>query len=244
MGSIETEPGASGGDGSPSPFALLFAPDRAMDRQAKVGRARWFLLFAWAAALVLSVALAVRVDAHGSTLRKLDGSGQLRGMSDRQIADETKSAERLFIVGSIAKGVFGPPASLGLSCVAAMGLIWFFRGRRRPGAVVPVAAATMLPGAIATLLDAASAFMHAALPPDGAPLSPRTLSAILTLAGRAPPMPWIKLGNALDFFSLWEAVLMGFGVAAAGQVPRRTAVVGTLVAWVCYRLLTQVASGG
>jgi hypothetical protein len=244
MGSIETEPGAPGGDASPSPFALLFAPDRAMERQAKVGRARWLLLFAWIAALLLAVAMSARVDAHAATIRKLAQSGKLAEVSDRQLAEETQGAERLFIVGAVASGVLGPPISLGMSCVAAVTLIWFFRGRRRPGAVVPIAAATMLPGAIATLLDAASALMHAALPPEGATLSPRTLSAILKMAGRAPPMPWIKLGSALDFFSLWAAVMMGFGVAAAGQVPRRTAVIGTLVAWVCYRLLTHVAVGG
>jgi hypothetical protein len=56
--------------------------------------------------------------------------------------------------------------------------------------------------------------------------------------------PWLKLGNALDFFSLWAALMMGYGVAAAGRVPRRTAVVGTVVVWVCYRLLTNVALGG
>jgi hypothetical protein len=35
--------------------------------------------------------------------------------------------------------------------------------------------------------------------------------------------------------------MMAFGVAAVGQVPRRSAVTGTLVAWVCYQLLTHVA---
>jgi hypothetical protein len=44
-------------------------------------------------------------------------------------------------------------------------------------------------------------------------------------------------------FSLWSAVLLGFGVAAAGNVPKRRALVGTLVAWCCVRLLTKVAAG-
>lgn len=244
MDANQKELGAAGEGGAPSPLALLFAPDRAMDRQAKLGRARWLLVFAWVAALLLAMALSLRVDARATTLRDLAKQERLAEMSDRQVADETQNAERIFMVKTIAGGAFGPPISLGMTSLSAMALIWFFRGRRRPGAVVPVAAATMLPGAIATVLDAGSAFMHAALPPEGAALSPRTLSAILAALGRAPPMPWIKLGNALDFFSLWAALMMGFGVAAAGQVPRRTAVIGTLVAWVCYRLLTQVAVGG
>jgi hypothetical protein len=39
-------------------------------------------------------------------------------------------------------------------------------------------------------------------------------------------------------------VMLGYGVAAAGQVPRRTALVGTMIAWICYRLLTNVAMKG
>lgn len=241
---MESEREASGDHRPPSPPALLFAPDRAMERQAKVGRARGILLFAWLCALLLGAAVAARVDAKSSTLKKLETSGQLQGMSDRQIADEARNAERVFEVASVAKGVVGVPLSLGLSCVAVLGLCWFFRGRVKGSAVVPVAAATLLPGALANLLDAASALQHATLPPEGAPLSPRSVSAILPLLGRPLMDPWIKLGNAADFFSLWAAVMMGFGVAAAGQVPRRTALAGTLIAWVCYRLLTQVAMGG
>jgi hypothetical protein len=110
--------------------------------------------------------------------------------------------------------------------------------------VAPVVAATLLPGAIANFVDAVTAFRHVAVPPEGIPLAPRTLSAMLSALGHPAMGPWLKLGNALDFFSLWAALMMGYGVAAAGRVPRRTAVVGTVVAWVCYRLLTNVALGG
>lgn len=240
--------GPDGGAGEmaarPSPIALLFAPDHAMDRQARIGRALWYLIFAWVCAALLATALAMRVDAHGSTLRKLEQSGQLQGMSERQIADEAHNAERVFLVTSIAKSVVAPPLDLGLTCVAIVGLCWFFRGRLKGSAVAPVAAGTLLPGAIANLIDAGTAFMHAAIPPEGVPLSPRTLSEIAPMLGHPLSGPWMKLGGAFDFFSLWAAVMMGYGVAAAGQIPRRTAVIGTVVAWVCFRLLTKVATGG
>jgi hypothetical protein len=241
---IEAGTGTARGDRPPSPLALLFAPDRAMERQARVGRALWFLLFAWACSLALGAALAIRVDAGSSTLRKLEMSGELRGMSDRQIADETHGAERIFQVVSIARHAVGVPVQLGLACVAILGLCWFFRGRVKGSAVVPVAVATLLPGAIADGLSAVSAFRHAVLPPEQVPLSPRALSEIMPLVGHPLVDPWLKLGDALDFYSLWAAVLMAYGVAAVGQVPRRTALLGTLIAWVCYRLLTQVAAGG
>jgi hypothetical protein len=228
----------------PSPYALLFAPDRAMERQARVGRVLWLLLFAWLCSLLLSAALAWRVDAKDSTLRKLDMSGRLQSMSDRQVADETRSAMRVAQVVSVAKGLVGTPLQLGLNCVAVLGLCWFFRGRVKGRAVGPVAAATLLPGAIANLLDAISAFRHAAVPPEGVPLSPRSLGAILPHLGHPLADPWLKLSNALDFFSLWAALMLAYGVAATGQVPKRNALVGTLGAWMCYRLLTHVATGG
>lgn len=241
----EVEAGArTGSDRPPSPLALLFAPDRAMERQARVGRVLWFLLFAWLCSLLLGAALVVRVDAGSSTLRTLETAGKLQGMSDRQLADETRNAERVFQVESVAGRAVGVPLQFGLACVAVLGLCWFFRGRVKGSAVAPVAAATLLPGAIADALDAVAAFRHVVLPPEGVPLSPRALSAFLTLAGHPLAGPWIKVGNAFDVYSLWGAVLMAYGVAAVGQVPRRAALPGTLIAWVCYRLLTQVAAGG
>ncbi|MEO5728238.1 MAG: hypothetical protein ABI134_13245 [Byssovorax sp.] len=231
-------------EAGPSPLALLFAPDRGMDRHARVGRARRFFLFAWLCSLLLGAALAYRVDARSSTLRKLEMSGQLQTMSDRQVADETHNAERVAKVASVAKGVVGVPLQLGSACVALLALTWFLRGRVKGSAVVPVAAATLLPGAIANLLDAVSAFRHAALPPEGVPLAPRSLSAILPFFGHPLMGPWQKLGGALDFFSLWAAVMLAYGVVAVGQVPRRNALTGTLIAWVCYQLLTHVATKG
>jgi hypothetical protein len=231
-------------EAGPSPLALLFAPDRGMDRHARVGRARRFFLFAWLCSLLLGAALAYRVDARSSTLRKLEMSGQLQTMSDRQVADETHSAERVARVVSVAKGVVGVPLQLGSACVALLALTWFLRGRVKGSAVVPVAAATLLPGAIADLVDAVTAFRHAALPPEGVPLAPRSLSAILPFLGHPLMGPWLKLGSALDFFSLWAAVMLAYGVVAVGQVPRRNALTGTLIAWVCYQLLTHVATKG
>jgi hypothetical protein len=231
-------------EAGPSPFALLFAPDRGMDRQARVGRTGRLFLFAWLCALLLGAALAYRVDARSETLRKLEMSGQLQTMSDRQVADETHGAERVAEVLSIAKGVVSVPVQLGTTSLALVALVWFLRGRIKGSAVVPVAAATLLPGAIAALLDAVIAFRHEAIPPDGVPLTPRTLAAILPLLGHPLDGPWLKLAGALDFFSLWAALMLAFGVAAVGQLPRKSALTGTLVAWVCYQLLTQVATKG
>ncbi|MEO7331064.1 MAG: hypothetical protein ABI193_20985 [Minicystis sp.] len=242
MAATESSPALLPDLGAPTPIGLLLAPDRTMERHAKVGRALWIFLFAWLCSIMLGTVLAYRVDARSSTLRKLDQGGQLATMSDRQVADETRNAERMSQVGSIAKGVVGVPLDLGGACLATLALAWFLRGRIKGAAVAPVAAASLLPGALAKLLDAFAAFRHAVIPPDGIDLSPRSLTAFLALFGHPLNGPWIKLGSALDLFSFWSALILGFGVAAVGQLSRKSALAATMVAWVCYQLLTRVAT--
>lgn len=243
IGLAVTNPSEPPAERGPSPFALLFAPDRGMERQARVGRAARLFLVAWLCSLLLGAALAYRVDARSSTLQKLEQTGQLKSMSDRQIDEETHNAERVSQVGSIAKGVVGPPLQLGGACLALIALGWFFRGRIKGSSVVPVAAATLLPAALANVLDAAVAYRHAAIPPEGVELAPRTLADVMPLVHHPLVGVWQKLGGAVDFFSLWSAVLLAFGLAAAAKVPKKSAIPGTLIAWVCYRLLTHVAVG-
>ncbi len=243
---VSTEAAAPNPAGRSLPPALLalVAPDAGMDRQARVGTARVAFLVAFACAVLAAFAQAYRVDSREATLKKLEQGGQLQTMSDRQFDDETRNANRLYQVMRIGQGVFEAPVFLGLGSLAVVGLVWFLRGKVKGRAVVPVAAAALLPGAIANLLDAVSAWNHASLPPKGAMLAPRNVSAVAAAFGHALSTPWVKLGNALDFFSLWAALLMGFGVAAAGEIPARRALFGTLAAWVCWRLLTNVAIGG
>jgi hypothetical protein len=228
----------------PPAVVALLAPDTGMDLQAKVGRARFAFLFAFVCALLAAFAQAYRVDTRDQTLKNLEKAGQLENMSDRQVEDETVKANRLYQVGRVGLGVAEAPVFLGLGCVAVLGLVWFTRGKVKGRAVVPVAAAVLLPGAIADLLDAISAWQHAALPAQGAQLAPRTISALAAVFGHPFTGTLLKLGNVVDFFSLWGALLMGYGVAAAGDVPVRRALVTTLIGWVCWRLITTVPFGG
>src|SRR5262249_42781010 len=129
----------------PFPLALLFAPDRSMTDQARIGRARTFLIFAWVCSLLLALSVAWRVDATHQTLAKLEQSGELQTVSDGQLADETRKAERIAQVLTVAKGALGPPLALGLASTALLGLSWFFRGRIRGRGVIPVASVTLVP---------------------------------------------------------------------------------------------------
>src|SRR5260370_39379443 len=174
-----------------------------MERQAKTGTVWPWVLIAMVCLLLFGVAQAVRVDARAATLKKLESSGQLENMSDRQIDDETKSAERLYQVARVAGGLADAPLSLGLSCLAVVGLTWFLRGRVKGASVVPVAAATLLPGSIANLLGAGAAVPQGALSANpSVPLAPPTLGPPLAPVRQPPSGPWRQLAHPLRLSSL------------------------------------------
>ena len=230
--------------GVPPALAALLGPDAGMERQARVGKPGLAVLIAMACALFAAFAHAARVDARSVTLEKLEKAGQLATMSDRQVEDETRNAERLFQVSRVAQGALEAPVFLLLGALAVVVLVWFLHGRVKGRAVFPVAAAVLLPGAIANLLDGITALRQQALPPGAAALAPRSVAGILAALGHPLAGAALKLGTAFDFFSLWAAVMMAFGVAAAGDVPTRRALLGTLCAWVCLRLVLAAAMGG
>jgi len=228
----------------PPALSALAAPQSGMERQAKVGGAKLAFLIAFACSLLTAFAQASRIDARSATLQKLEKAGTLQTMSEKQLDDEVKNAERLAEVGRVAWGVVEAPVFLLLGALAVVILIWFARGKVKARAVFPIAAAALLPGAVANLLDAITALERNSLPVTGATLAPRNLSDVLSVFGHTLQAPWVKLGNAFDFFSLWAAFMLAYGIAAAGDVPPRRALVFTLVGWVSWRLLTNVAMGG
>jgi hypothetical protein len=194
--------------------------------------------------LALGAAEAYRVDAREPTLREAEQSGQLKNMSDKQVEDNTKAAERSFIVKEIALTAVKAPliwlgSLLGLYVVA-----WFLRGRTNGASIAAVAGAALIPHAIADLISAGTAMMTPMLAPDHGPLIPRSLAAVISAVGLQAPMAVVKLAGVVDFFSLWAALLLAFGLAPAAQLPRGKAIAATMVAWVLWRLLTQVALGG
>lgn len=228
----------------PPAIVALIAPDAGMERQAKVGKAGISFLIALLCALFAAFAQSARVDARSATLEKLEKAGQLTSMSDRAIEDETRNAERLFQVMRVAGGAAEAPLFLLLGGLSVVALVWFLRGRVKGRAVFPVAAAVLLPGAIANLLDGITALRQVSLPAGPVTLAPRNVSAALAALGQPLSGAALKLGSAFDFFSLWAAVLLAFGVAAAGEVPTRRALIGTLCAWLGFRLVVSVAMGG
>ena len=229
----------------PPALVALIAPDAGMPRQAKVGGVRLALLVAMACALFSATGAAVRVEARAATLEAAELTGQLTSMSDRQIEDDTHNAERVFLVKRLAWGLTSAPIWLLLTALSTVLLGWFLKGRIVGKAVFPVAAATLLPGAVADLLDGVDALRHLSVPPlVFTERVPRTITQIAAALGHPLVGSLAKVGGAFDLFSLWSALMLGYGVAAAANLPVRRALTGTMVAWLCWRLLTHVATGG
>jgi hypothetical protein len=221
----------------PPQLVALISPDVGMPRVAREGRARWPLLFAIVCSLALAGAQAYRVNAREETLQQLETQGQLKDSSDRQIEDQTKAAEHTFIVKSVALAVVAPPLWLLLQAAALYLLNWFLRGRSKGGQMMAVAAAVLLPNALADLLSAGAAMVHQTLPTHPSALIVRSLGDVLGKLGVALPGVLSQLAGAFDLFSLWAALLFAFGLATAAQLPTRKVLITSLVAWVLWRLL-------
>ncbi|MFL5359388.1 MAG: YIP1 family protein [Myxococcales bacterium] len=228
----------------PSPLLALVAPDVGMERVARRERVLLPFLFAVLCSLLAAAASSYRVDARDATLATLERTGQLKTMSDRQIEDQTKDAERTYVVKTVAVGAVGPVVKLGLLCVGLLALSWFVRGRAKGKALAAVAAVAMLPGAIENLLAAGAALGRRSIPPDGPPLIPADLASMWTQISGHPVLgPASRLLGAFDVFSLWGALLAGYGLATAANLPLRRAMTATLVGWLCVHVLLAAATG-
>src|SRR5262249_42709316 len=86
----------------PDAALALVAPDVGIPRVARQGRVRGPLLVAIFCALLSAGAGVLRVDAKDATLREMDKAGELQTSSDRQVEDNTKSAERVYLVKRVA----------------------------------------------------------------------------------------------------------------------------------------------
>jgi hypothetical protein len=225
-----------------APLFALFAPDLGMEPVARKGRLRWTLGIALVCSLLAGVSATLRVDARDSTLFALEKRGELKAMSDRQVEDAQKSNERTFEVSRLALAAVEPPVSLALSLAGLLALSWFLRGKPQAAPVFAVCGVGLLPGALADLLDAVAALRHDVVPPDALQhLSPRHLADFAAAVGHPLAGAAAKLGSAIDLYSLWGAVLLGYGLAASASLPVRRALPAALIGWLLFRLLTHVA---
>jgi hypothetical protein len=153
--------------------------------------------------------------------------GELSKATEREVEEEIQQAERVAIVGSVAKGVFVVPLMVLLLAVVLKITAWLTGKKALFAACFTAAALAMLPVALFHLIELVSALRQSALSPRMAEaLVPTSLAAFK--GGLSPKLKSVY--GALDVVNLWSAVLLGLGFAAATKwKPWRGALLGVVL---------------
>lgn len=197
------------------PLRILVDPLGAIP--AAVGGRRWLLpLLLMGAVTAASGALvALKLDTSRLVIAQMQMSGELTKASEREVGEAIEQAQRVALVGAIAKGLFATPLIVLLAAVALKVAAWLI-GRKAPFAeLFSGAALAMLPVAlfhgiemlVALRLDVITPRMAESLVP----------SSLLSLLGPATSPALKRVAASIDLINIWAALLMGLGFAAASK---------------------------
>ncbi len=184
-----------------------------------IERRRWvlpLLLLAFCTSLSGAV-VAVRWDATPAIVQELSQSGELATTAERELGDQVRKAERVKLIGAVAKGVFLYPLLTLLLAVVLKLTAWLINARAAFSGCISAAALALLPIALFHLLLAVAAFRQSGLVEgQAATLLPSNLKVLL------PEVPhrWSGLMASLDFFTFWSVGLLGLGVAHLTSLKR------------------------
>lgn len=193
------------------PFRVLLDPVGTIP--AAVAARRWVLpLILVALAVAASgAAVALRLDASRMVIPKMAMTGELMKASEREITEAIEQAQRVALVGGIAKGVFVMPLVVLLIAVALKIVAWLIGKKALFIECITVAAVALVPVAIFHVIVALSALRADALTPKMIEtLVPSSLAAF-----RPSPPPMSRVFTALDAVNVWVSLLLGVGFAAA-----------------------------
>jgi hypothetical protein len=194
-------------------------------------RILWPLLALMAATSFAGAAFALRWDPAPGILRKLEMSGQLKGLPEAELVEQITTAGRLKLVTAIASGVFVTPLIvLGIAVVLAI-VAWLL-GRKAPfPALFSASAVGMLPIALQRALWGVVALVQLGVTEErAAHLLPSSVGAWVHAGG--PKMSGLL--DTLDLFSLLAALLIGLGFAAATGIRKRSGLLVGLVLFLAY----------
>lgn len=211
----------------PLPAQPLVDPVEGVQSAVQGRRWVWPLLCLMAAASLSPVAVYARYDASSRVIGELQEKGELATLTEQELHDKITTAERIFLVGGVAKGIFWSPLSMLLLAVALKITGWLL-GRKTPFvSALTAASVAMLPLALYHLVKAVVASYQVVI--TDAQLDALVPSSAAQLFAATSPKV-VRVLSTLDFFNLWSAALLGLGFAAAAGMPRpRAAGVGLLL---------------
>lgn len=223
------------------PLMTLVDPVGAIPRAVETRR--WFVPLALVSLLTALAGglIAVRLDTARQVIPKMAMSGELMKASEREIGEAIEQAQRVALVGGIARGLLLMPLLILALAVTLKVATWLIGRKALFADLFTVAALTMLPVAVFHGIEVLAALQLEVITPRVAEsLVPSSLSAILEHA--APPL--MRVYKALDFVNLWAALMMGLGVGAASKwTPARGALFG-LALYVLFAAAFMVAMPG
>ncbi|HZI14122.1 MAG TPA: YIP1 family protein [Myxococcus sp.] len=213
------------------PARVLIDPIDGTQAAVEARRWVWPVLILALCVSASGTLFSLRWDAAPDVIRDLQASGGMAGLSEADLTDQIQTATRKSLVGAIAKGVFLMPLVTLLLACALWVVAWLFDRPAPFGRLMSAAAVSLLPVALYNAIFAVcAAAQHTLTAERAGRLVPSHLGAVLE--GLSPKM--MRVATAVDFFSLWGAVLLGLGFAAATGMPRGRAVVLGLVMYAMY----------
>jgi hypothetical protein len=215
-------------------WTTLAEPGRGLAQAVTRRRALTAVLVSTFAALVATAIILPQLDTEAVAAQKLKPD-----MTPHERAEAIESAAKLHHVVAWLGAAGGPAASaLFFACFLWLGF-WTAGARTGFKDTFTVSAHALLPNALAALLTAPAAVVHAPVTPDQlGKLLPSNLAAILP---GSLPGPLLVAAASLDFFSLWALYLAGSGMAKASGASRRRSFVIVIVLFVAYVALFKIA---
>jgi hypothetical protein len=181
-----------------------------------VAARRWLvpLLTLMVLTAAAGAATAMKLDASRIVIPKMAMSGELAKASEREVADAIDQAQRIALVGGIAKGLLAMPLLVLLLAVGLKVSGWLIGRKALFADLFTVAALAMLPSAVFHGVELLSALQLEVITPRIAEsLVPSSLASLMD--GGSTQMK--RVFGAIDLINIWGALLMGLGFAAASK---------------------------
>jgi hypothetical protein len=181
-----------------------------------VEKRRWLVPVLLIAVLTAAAGavIALRLDASRLVIPKMQMTGELMKASEREVNEAIEQAERVALVGGIAKGLLLMPLLVLLLSVALKISAWLIGRKALFAELFTVAAITMLPVALFHGIEVVAALKLDVITPRVAEtLVPSSVAAFIAKA--SPGLT--RVYKAIDFINIWASLLMGLGFAAASK---------------------------
>jgi hypothetical protein len=196
------------------PLRALLDPVGAIPRA--VESRRWLvpLLLVALMTAAAGAVIALRLDASRLVIPKMQMSGELMKASEREVNEAIEQAQRVALVGGIAKGLMLMPLLVLLLSVVLKLTSWLIGRKALFADLFTVAAITMLPVAVFHGIEVLAALRLEVITPRVAEsLVPTSL--VYFMGKGAPAIT--RVYSAIDLINLWASLLMGLGFAAASK---------------------------